>query len=101
MAILSLCRDSTDKPHPTTRLHVNHLSTALISLLLLPKMEATAKLRGSGSKPRLVIVSSEVHHWYQFDAKALAKKDLLKYLGSEEYCTPAYVFSPSCFMSRY
>ncbi|TFK96207.1 hypothetical protein BDV98DRAFT_536903 [Pterulicium gracile] len=72
-------------------LHVNHLSTALISLLLLPKMEATAKLRGSGSKPRLVIVSSEVHHWYQFDAKALAKKDLLKYLGSEEYCTPAEI----------
>ncbi|KDQ57850.1 hypothetical protein JAAARDRAFT_35543 [Jaapia argillacea MUCL 33604] len=42
-------------------LKVNYLSTALLSLLLLPAMDRTA--REHKTKPHLVIVSSEVHFW--------------------------------------
>jgi retinol dehydrogenase 12 len=43
---------------------VNHLGTALLSLLLLPKLKATAKATGKPS--RLTIVTSEVHMWATF-----------------------------------
>ncbi|KAG9310805.1 hypothetical protein JVU11DRAFT_8657 [Chiua virens] len=42
-------------------LQVNHLSTALLSLLLLPSLVATGKRFTSMS--RLVIVASSVHYW--------------------------------------
>ncbi|TFK96205.1 short-chain dehydrogenase [Pterulicium gracile] len=74
-----------------TTLQVNHLSTTLVSLLLLPKMVATSKLNSktSARKPRLVVVSSGLHHMYQFDARALAKRSVLSYVSGSEHCTPA------------
>ena len=46
-------------------LHVNHLGTALLALLLLPYMAS------SPDSPRITIVSSEVHYWAKFpEAKA-------------------------------
>lgn len=43
---------------------VNHLSTALLSLLLLPPLKATAAKYGKPSK--ITITSSEVHMWTPF-----------------------------------
>lgn len=46
-------------------LQVNHISTALLSLLLLPTLKATSKRY---SKPsRLTVVSSIVHEWTPFN----------------------------------
>ncbi|PWY81750.1 dehydrogenase [Aspergillus sclerotioniger CBS 115572] len=43
---------------------VNHLGTALLSLLLLEPLQRTAKTTGTPS--RLTIVTSEVHFWTEF-----------------------------------
>jgi hypothetical protein len=43
------------------RLQVNHLGTALLGLLLLPKLASTPHT--PDFSPRLTIVSSEVHYW--------------------------------------
>ncbi|KIJ64227.1 hypothetical protein HYDPIDRAFT_28664 [Hydnomerulius pinastri MD-312] len=67
-------------------LQVNHLSTALLSLLLLPGMIDTGKKSGSAS--RLVIVSSDVHYWAVIkDEVKQASKPIAK-LNSEDYRTP-------------
>lgn len=44
---------------------VNHLGTALLSLLLLGPLKATATSKGT--RTRLTIVSSENHFWVKFD----------------------------------
>lgn len=49
--------------HETT-VQVNHLSTSLLSLLLLPVIKSTAKKTGKPS--RLTLTSSEVHMWTKF-----------------------------------
>lgn len=49
--------------HETT-VQVNHYSTALLSLLLLPPLKATAARYGKPS--RITITSSEVHMWTSF-----------------------------------
>ncbi|PYI09450.1 dehydrogenase [Aspergillus sclerotiicarbonarius CBS 121057] len=46
---------------------VNHLGTALLSLLLLDPLQQTAKKKGTPS--RLTIVTSEVHFWTEFKEK--------------------------------
>ncbi|KAH8775489.1 short-chain dehydrogenase/reductase [Diaporthe sp. PMI_573] len=43
---------------------VNVISTFLLALLMLPKLKETAKK--FGTRPRLTIVSSEVHGWAKF-----------------------------------
>ncbi|CAL1707381.1 unnamed protein product [Somion occarium] len=48
-----------------TVLQVNHLSLALLSLLLLPTLARTAQT--SSGLSRLVIVSSDTHAWTTFD----------------------------------
>ncbi|KAH7922272.1 NAD(P)-binding protein [Leucogyrophana mollusca] len=66
-------------------IQVNHLSTALLSLLLLPHLWKSA----SPSKPsRLVIVSSDVHYWVKFKPEIQSSQTPLKMLGSKEYSTP-------------
>lgn len=47
-----------------SQLTVNVISTFLLALLMLPKLKETAKR--FGVKPRLTIVSSEVHGWCKF-----------------------------------
>lgn len=54
---------SSTTGHETT-IQVNHLSTALLSLLLLPPLKATAARVGTPS--RMTITSSEVHMWTSF-----------------------------------
>ncbi|TFL01446.1 short-chain dehydrogenase [Pterulicium gracile] len=75
-----------------TTVQVNHFSTALVSLLLLPKMVSTSKLGNSTRKPRIVVVTSAFHHLYQFDARALTKKSVLAYVSGPEHCNPAEQF---------
>ncbi|KAJ7708899.1 hypothetical protein B0H17DRAFT_916458 [Mycena rosella] len=67
-------------------LQVNCLSTSLVALLLLPIMVKTAKEHST--LPRIVVVSSEVHYWYTFEKGLSEDPEILKTLGSAEYCTP-------------
>ncbi|KAJ6023821.1 dehydrogenase [Penicillium herquei] len=47
---------------------VNHIGTAILSLLLLGPLQRTAKTN-PGQQTRLTIVTSEVHFWTEFEAK--------------------------------
>ncbi|KAF7376690.1 NAD(P)-binding protein [Mycena sanguinolenta] len=70
-----------------TSLQVNSIATPLLALLLLPRMIQTA--RDHGTESRIVVVTSELHHWGGIPKKVLAQDDILTTLGSVEYCTPS------------
>ncbi|KAJ6474691.1 hypothetical protein C8R47DRAFT_1022078 [Mycena vitilis] len=79
-----------DKYEPTkdgweASVQVNDLSTPLLGLLLLPAMIKTAQQYST--HPRLVVVSSETHYWVDIEKEVCEKPDILKTLGSSEYCT--------------
>ncbi|KAJ6540465.1 hypothetical protein B0H19DRAFT_1175721 [Mycena capillaripes] len=74
-----------------TALQVSSLSTPLLALRLLPMMLKTA--REHSTLPRLVVVSSEVHYWARIEKKLSDNADMLKTLGSAEYCTPTNMAS--------
>ena len=69
----------------SSSLQVNHLGTALLSLLLLPRMVETSK--ESRSTSRLVIVSSEVHYWASIPAEVYDSLNPLAMLNSPKYRT--------------
>ncbi|KAF7345417.1 WW domain-containing oxidoreductase [Mycena venus] len=75
-------------------LQVNHLSTSLLALLLLPAMIRTAQRHST--TPRLVVVSSGAHHWVEVDKKLYENPDVLKTLGGAEYCS-----NPKNMQGRY
>ncbi|KAJ7302935.1 hypothetical protein DFH08DRAFT_57252 [Mycena albidolilacea] len=66
-------------------LQVNDLSTPLVSFLLLPAMIKTAQQHAT--LPRIVVVSSEVHYWVEIEKRVYENPDIIKTLGSSEYCT--------------
>ncbi|KAJ3525458.1 hypothetical protein NM688_g8400 [Phlebia brevispora] len=66
-------------------LQVNHLSTALLAVLLLPNLVRTAQKHGTHS--RLVIVSSDTHYWTKFDEEMLDAPSILRKLNDREFCT--------------
>ncbi|KII92883.1 hypothetical protein PLICRDRAFT_134861 [Plicaturopsis crispa FD-325 SS-3] len=68
-------------------LQVNYLSTAMLSLLLLPAMERTAKAHSTA--PRLVIVSSSMHYWTSITDDVRKSPNILEKLNDEKYCTPS------------
>ncbi|KAJ7483238.1 hypothetical protein FB451DRAFT_1438886, partial [Mycena latifolia] len=71
-------------------LQVNDLSPSLLALLLLPRMLHTA--RAHVTLPRIVVVSSNVHHWITLDKPLREDPAMLKTLGGTEYCSvPAHV----------
>ncbi|KAF7314311.1 hypothetical protein MKEN_00903700 [Mycena kentingensis (nom. inval.)] len=70
-----------------TCLQVNCLSLALLAILLLPHMARTAQ-NHPGSSPRIVLVTSEVHHWATLDKRVTDAPNILETLGSKDYCTP-------------
>ena len=82
-------RHSVRTPHHFltmfTSVQVNHLSTALLSILLLPNLLKGAELHKSFS--RAVFVSSGVHHWVTFQGPILSTRNILETLSEEEYCT--------------
>ncbi|KAF7309208.1 hypothetical protein MKEN_01123500 [Mycena kentingensis (nom. inval.)] len=63
---------------------VANLATPLVILRLLPAMIKTAKEHMT--TPRIVVVASEVHYWVDIEKKVLDSGNILKTLGSEEYC---------------
>ncbi|KAJ3525459.1 hypothetical protein NM688_g8399 [Phlebia brevispora] len=65
-------------------LQVNHLSTALLSILLLPNLVRTAQKNGTRS--RLVIVSSDTHFWTKFNEELLDSPSILEKLNDKQYC---------------
>ncbi|KAJ7162286.1 hypothetical protein C8R46DRAFT_955254 [Mycena filopes] len=66
-------------------LQVNFLSTALVALLLVPRMLQTA--REHATVPRIVTVTSELHHFAVIPKEVLEGGDVLATVGSAEYCT--------------
>ncbi|KAJ7731222.1 hypothetical protein B0H16DRAFT_1329416 [Mycena metata] len=66
-------------------LQVNDLSTSLVALRLLPAMIKTA--HEHSTVPRLVVVSSETHHWVEIEKGVYENPQILKTLGSSQYCT--------------
>lgn len=67
------------------RLQVNHLSTSLALLLLVPNLVRAAKDKQTTS--RVVITSSGVHMSVPVDELA-SSSDVLKKLSDPEFCTP-------------
>ncbi|KAK7007445.1 hypothetical protein R3P38DRAFT_3031127 [Favolaschia claudopus] len=81
---------STPKFQPTkdgweSSLYVNDLATPLLAFLLLPAMIKTAERYSV--IPRIVVVASETHYWVTLDKKVLQSPNILKTMGSAEYCT--------------
>ncbi|KAF8549693.1 NAD(P)-binding protein [Imleria badia] len=68
-------------------LQVNHLGTALLSLLLLPRLVDTGKKFGSTS--RLVIVASEVHYWAILHADVKESDNPVAKLSGPDYRDPS------------
>ncbi|KAJ7483178.1 hypothetical protein FB451DRAFT_1338105 [Mycena latifolia] len=77
----------TTKDGWETSLQVNDISTPLLALRLLPVMVRTAKQHDT--LPRIVVVSSEVHHWTTLTKSLCESTEILKTVSSKEYCTPA------------
>ncbi|GJE92168.1 short chain dehydrogenase [Phanerochaete sordida] len=69
-------------------LQVNHLATALLSILLLPNMARAA--REHNALARLVLVASGAHRGHTVDAELrAAPAGILRTMSSAEFCTPA------------
>ncbi|KAI0037246.1 short-chain dehydrogenase [Vararia minispora EC-137] len=78
-------------------MQVNDLSCMLLSVLLLPRMLETAKASGSTApRPRLVVVSSETHHWVTPIQDALSSENLV-----EKYSDPGHCSQPGAMTLRY
>ncbi|KAF7326425.1 Short chain dehydrogenase sol3 [Mycena venus] len=90
-AALSVRKYEATKDGWESSLQVNDLSTPLLAFLLLPAMIKTAEQYST--IPRLVVVASEVHHWVKIEKKVLENPDMIKTLGSSEYCTPKIMSS--------
>ncbi|EGN97796.1 hypothetical protein SERLA73DRAFT_182545 [Serpula lacrymans var. lacrymans S7.3] len=65
-------------------IQVNHLSTALLSLLLMPNMISAGTL---SSPSRVVIVSSDVHYWATIEDEVRNSPKVLAKLSDKTYCT--------------
>jgi len=72
-------------------IQVNHLSTALVSFLLLPHLLRTAK--AASTTTRLVIVSSDAHYLAQISKREQDSPKILEKLNGREYCTPSVMRS--------
>lgn len=68
----------------TNSVFVNNVATPLVALRLLPSMARTA--RDYSTRPRLVVVSSDVHYFVKLDKRAVASPNILQTLASEEFC---------------
>ena len=71
----------------------NHLGTALLGLLLLPYFSKVPA--EDPAAPRLVVVTSEVHHLVpKLDEALVTAPRVLEKLSDKQYCTPEYVQQP-------
>jgi retinol dehydrogenase-12 len=72
---------------------VNYLSTALLSLLLLPRMVQTGQAHST--HPHLVVVTSESHLVATFDMRLLDAPSIFEKMSDRTYFTRRKVVS--CF----
>ncbi|KIK33978.1 hypothetical protein CY34DRAFT_98729 [Suillus luteus UH-Slu-Lm8-n1] len=79
-------------------LQVNYLSTALLSLLMLPHLIKTGTPEHAS---RLVIVSSEVHHLANRLKGADKWPSIIETINDKAYCTSRRVPSTSVMLNRY
>jgi|SRR5712671_560382 len=68
------------------RIQVNHLSAVLLTVLLLPCLLRAAST-GTSPNPRIVIVSSAVHHWVRLSKEEVENDKILQKLSDKDYCT--------------
>ncbi|KAJ7497994.1 hypothetical protein B0H11DRAFT_1998217 [Mycena galericulata] len=66
-------------------IQVNHLSTSLLALLLLPSMINTA--REHSTYPRIVVVSSGAFYWIDIKKPVVDDPEIIKTIGGAEYCS--------------
>ncbi|KAF5363619.1 hypothetical protein D9756_000110 [Leucocoprinus leucothites] len=85
-AAIATLKYSVTKDSWETELQVNNLSLSLLALLLLPRMSDTAQK--FNVLPRMVVVSSDLHFWTNFDDKVIGSPNVFSLLSSKEYCTP-------------
>jgi len=66
---------------------VNHLSAVFLTVLLLPCLLRVVS-SGTSPNPRVVIVSSTVHHWVGFSKEEVESDKVLQKLSDKGHCTP-------------
>jgi len=86
---IAACSYEESKEGYEMTVQVNHLSTSLLTLLLVPTMARTA--RETSTSTRVVIVASVVHFWAIVPKEVMDKPYLLDYVNSKEYCTPSHM----------
>lgn len=70
---------------------VNDLSPSLLAFLLLPRLLDTAKKYNT--IPRIVLVTSELHFWAQFEKKLVEAPNPLRLFAHKEHMSGPYVTS--------
>ncbi|KAJ7319287.1 hypothetical protein DFH08DRAFT_1034977 [Mycena albidolilacea] len=75
-------------------LQVSCLSVPLVALLFLPAMIKTGETYST--LPKIVVVASEMHHWVDIEKSVRENPNIIKTLGSAQYCNKSGVM-----MSRY
>jgi retinol dehydrogenase-12 len=73
-------------------IQVNHFSTMLLTVLLLPCLLKAAS-SGTSPNPRVVIVLSDVHYWAKLSKEEVESEKILQKLRDKNYCTPQWVHS--------
>ena len=84
LSFITMYRHSHTVAHPIS-IQVNHLSTALLTLLLTPALTRGAEAHSSLS--RIVIVASSVHFWTKYGYE-YAERGILETLNDKTFCTP-------------
>jgi len=68
------------------RIQVNHLSAMLLTILLLPCL-LKAVSSGTSPNPRVIIVSSDAHHWAKFSETEVESDKILQKLNDKNHRT--------------
>jgi retinol dehydrogenase 12 len=68
------------------RIQVNHLSSVLLTVLLLPCLLKAAS-SGTSPNPRVVVLSSDVHYWAKLSKEEVESAKILDKLNDKDHCT--------------
>ncbi|KAF9020270.1 short-chain dehydrogenase [Hymenopellis radicata] len=82
---------STTEDEWETALQVNCMASPLLALRLLPCMKRTAQEHATN--PRIVVVSSDIHHRARVCEVEINSEHLLEMLSSKEYCSDKMGFT--------
>ncbi|KDQ09164.1 hypothetical protein BOTBODRAFT_37246 [Botryobasidium botryosum FD-172 SS1] len=81
-----------------SNIQVNHISTALVAILLYPLLLDTATKYSV--HPRLVVTTSGAHYLANFDSTVLNAPNILEFLGSKDYCESDGVMGARYFVTK-